>query len=173
MAGMTLWFMAGEQKAAANIVDRALALNPNSAYAWNASGWLVALQNQPSPAIEAFQRAIRLSPFDPLGWMFAGGLAVVHFFARQLEEAIEWSDRALQGQPRWVIAVRLRMVACAYLGRTEEARDGLGRCSSFNPGRQSPGGSHPMRRLYFRRNYSPFTWRASARPDCRRSEAQT
>jgi hypothetical protein len=48
MAGMTLWFMAGEQNAAANIVDRALALNPNSAYVWNTRGWLVALQDQPS-----------------------------------------------------------------------------------------------------------------------------
>jgi TolB-like protein len=134
MAGMTLWFMAGEQNAAGNIVDRALALNPNSAYAWNASGWLSAFQNRLPQAIESIEHAIRLSPFDPLGWMFAGGLAIVHLLARRFEEAIEWSDRALQGQPRWAVAIRLKVVACAYLDRTEEARDGLSRMLELQPG---------------------------------------
>jgi tetratricopeptide (TPR) repeat protein len=68
-------FLAGEQSAAARIIDRALALNPNSAHAWNASGWVCAFQSQPNRSIESLQHAIRLSPFDPLSWMFAGGLA--------------------------------------------------------------------------------------------------
>ena len=34
-------------------------------------------QNQPGPAIEAFQRARRLSPFDPFGWAFSAGVLLL------------------------------------------------------------------------------------------------
>jgi TolB-like protein len=47
---------------AASALDRALTLNPNSAHAWMASGWVSCLRNQPEPAIEAFHRAIRAEP---------------------------------------------------------------------------------------------------------------
>ena len=56
---------AGEHAAALTAVDRAFALNPNSAHAWTARGLGLVLQNRPAPAIEAFEQAIRLSPLDP------------------------------------------------------------------------------------------------------------
>jgi TolB-like protein/class 3 adenylate cyclase len=40
MAGLAIADLAGEHAAGMNAIDRSLALNPNSAYAWNASGWL-------------------------------------------------------------------------------------------------------------------------------------
>jgi tetratricopeptide (TPR) repeat protein len=51
---------------AAAAIDRALALNPNSALAWSVRGWILGWQNRPDSAIEAHQQAIRLSPLDPL-----------------------------------------------------------------------------------------------------------
>ena len=41
-------------------------LDPNSAWAWHRSGWLNAYIRQTDRAIQDFQRAIRLSPLDPL-----------------------------------------------------------------------------------------------------------
>src|SRR5438094_942304 len=78
----------------------AYALNPNCAHAWMAKGHLHARRNQPEAAIEALNHGLRLSPFDPLGYYTAAGLAVAHLAARRFETAIEWADRALHDNPR-------------------------------------------------------------------------
>jgi tetratricopeptide (TPR) repeat protein len=67
MAGFVLTVFAGEHARAATVIDRALALNPNSAHAWMHSGLVSCFRNQPGRAIEALQRAMRLSPLDPQG----------------------------------------------------------------------------------------------------------
>jgi|HubBroStandDraft_6_1064221.scaffolds.fasta_scaffold65508_3 TolB-like protein/class 3 adenylate cyclase len=64
-AASTLFFWTGEAAMAAAALDRALALNPNAAHAWTGRGFFHALRNQPEAAIEALERARRLSPFDP------------------------------------------------------------------------------------------------------------
>jgi adenylate cyclase len=134
MAAFTLSIFAGEHATATTAVQRAFSLNPNSVHAWMTSGWNSAFLNRPGPAIEAFERAIRLSPLDPLGYLFAAGLAFAHAVAHRYEEAIEWADRALQEQPRFVIPVRLKTALCAYLDRIPEAREWLGRLLELQPG---------------------------------------
>jgi adenylate cyclase len=134
MAANTISFLSGDHAAAASAIDRALTLNPSSAHAWLASGILSYRQNRPERAVEAFERGMRLSPLDPLGYLFTGGLASVHVMAGRYEEAIEWADRSLRELPRYESAIRNRLVACAHLGRIEEARDGLGRLLEITPG---------------------------------------
>jgi len=134
MAAFTLSIFAGEHATATSAVQRAFSLNPNSVHAWMTSGWNLAFLNRSGPAIEAFERAIRLSPLDPLGYLFAAGLAVAHAVAHHYEEAISWVDRSLQQQPRFVTPIRLRTALCAYLDRAEEAREWLGRLLELQPG---------------------------------------
>jgi adenylate cyclase len=134
MGGWTIAALAGEHSAAANAIERSLALNPNSADAWMASGSVWCYRNQPGPAIEAFQRAMRLSPFDPHGWDFAAGLAFAHFLAGRYEEASEWADRSLHELPHHVPTIRLKVVSCAHLGRIAEARAWLERLLEVQPG---------------------------------------
>ena len=134
MAANTVSFFAGDHAAAAGAIDRALTLNPSSAHACLASGLLSYRQNRPDRAVEAFERGMRLSPLDPLGYVFTGGLAAVHVMAGRYEEAVEWADRSLRELPRYESAIRNRLVACAHLGRIEEARDGLGRLLEIAPG---------------------------------------
>jgi tetratricopeptide (TPR) repeat protein len=134
MAGWTLSVFTGERTTAANVINRALALNPNSAHAWMARGlgWL--LQNRPEPAIEAFKRAIRLSPFDPWGSRtFTFGLAAAHLASGRYEEAIEWADRSLAAQSDYRPALTIKVVSSAELGRIEEARDWLSRMLELEP----------------------------------------
>ena len=87
--------------------------------------------NQPA-AIEGFDWALRLSPFDPFGCLSAAGMAFAHLAARRFEEAIEWADRALHEQPRFIVAIRAKIVANAYLGRLDEARADLGRMPAID-----------------------------------------
>ena len=120
---------------AETVLDRALTLNPNSAIAWQLRGWIYALRKaQPEAAIEAFDRAQRLSPFDPRSYFNGVGLAMAHLVARHFEQAIEFADRTLYTQPRTATAIRVKIVACAHLGRLDEASEWLGRLLEILPG---------------------------------------
>ena len=134
MAAYTLSFFGGEHVTAASVIDRALTLNPNSAHAWMASGWVSVRQNQPDRAIPAFEHGMRLSPLDPLGRAFTIGLAAAHLAAGRYEEAAEWADRTLGEEPRHRPAMRIKAVCYAYLGRMEEARDWANRVLELDPG---------------------------------------
>ena len=134
LAANVVTYLAGDRTTASSAIDRALMLNPNSARAWFVRGIVSYHENRPDRMIEAFSRAMRLSPFDPLGFLFASGIAIAHLIARRYEEAIEWADRSLREVPRYESALRNRVVACAQLGRIEEARDGLKRLLEITPG---------------------------------------
>ena len=133
MAGLTIAIL-GDHAAGLAAIDRALALNPNCALAWGLRGFVLAIRNQPAPAIEAVQRAIRLSPLDPFAHIFSTGLAVANSAAGRYEEAIEWANRALHAQPRFIVALRVKLASLGHLGRAEEARDVLERLLALNPG---------------------------------------
>src|SRR5262249_3797391 len=75
-AAWTLFILAGEAAMAAAALDRALALNPNAAHAWLFRGNVHAAGNQPEAAIEAIERARRLSPFDPYTFLYAVNIAI-------------------------------------------------------------------------------------------------
>jgi adenylate cyclase len=134
MSGWTIAGFAGEQSVGASAIERSLALNPNSAHAWMASGFVSCFRNLPGPAVEAFNRAIRLSPLDPFGWGFASGIALACMIERRYEEAIGWADRCLHEQPRTTVALRIRVASCAHLGRLPEARQWLARLLEVDPG---------------------------------------
>jgi adenylate cyclase len=132
LAAWTLFRLTGEVVMAAAI-DRALALNPNAAHAWTARGNIHALRNQPEAAIEAIERARRLSPFDPYTSRYAHTIAVAHLALRRFEQAIEWADRALHDRPRFAATIRLKVAALAHLGRLDEARAELSRILAIDP----------------------------------------
>jgi len=97
-------------------------------------GYVSFFQNRWGPAIEAFERAMRLSPLDPLGYLFAAGIGLAHLGAGRYEEALQWVDRSLHELPRYVTSLRLKVVLCAHLGRMEEARYWLRRMLDLQPG---------------------------------------
>jgi adenylate cyclase len=134
MAAFTLSAFAGAHEMASGIIERVLALNPNSAHAWMASGWVSCFRNRPDHAIEAFHRAVRLSPYDLLGFAFTGGLALAYLCTGRYEVAKEWADRAVREQPRSSLVVRSKVAACAYLGYLDEAREWLKRMLELEPG---------------------------------------
>jgi TolB-like protein/Tfp pilus assembly protein PilF len=133
MAGYTLSVLASDHSAAAGAIHRALALNPSSAEAWSASGWVACFLSQPGSAIEALNRTMRLSPLDPHEYRFSAGLALAHLVAGRYEDAAEWVDRALREQPRYAVGIRMKIVLCAHMGHIEEARIWLGRLLAIQP----------------------------------------
>jgi adenylate cyclase len=129
----TLFILGGEAATAEAVLDRALVLNPNLAPAWQCEGWMRAVRNQPEAAIEACERAARLSPSDPFAYLNAMGRGIAHLVAGRFDQAVEWADRALHDQPRLATALRVKAAANAHLGRLEEARADLGRLLALDP----------------------------------------
>jgi tetratricopeptide (TPR) repeat protein len=122
MAGYCLLAFAGEHEIASNAIERALILNPNCAHAWMASGYVSSFRNQPRSAVDAFQRAMRLSPLDPLNYRFTAGLAFANSIAGRYEEAAVWADRSLREQPRFTAAICIKVALSTHLDRLEEAQ---------------------------------------------------
>jgi tetratricopeptide (TPR) repeat protein len=133
MAALDIAFT-GDAQTALSVVDRALSLNPNSAQAWMQRGYIQCFLNRPKPAVEAFQRAMRLSPLDPLDYWFFGGLAMAALLDGRYDEAIEWADRSLQEEGTFLLALRIKIAACGLLGKSTEGHQALARILELQPG---------------------------------------
>jgi adenylate cyclase len=133
MAASVIGFT-GDAHTAASAADRALSLNPNSAPTWMQYGYIQCFLNRPKLAVEAFERAMRLSPLDPLGYYITGGLAFAAFEDGRYETAIEWADQSLREEGTFILALRLKVAACGLLRRSEEGRRALTRLLELHPG---------------------------------------
>jgi adenylate cyclase len=119
---------------AAEHLERALSLDPSSAWAWTRSGWLNVHREQPDLAIQQFERAIRLSPFDPAAFVCFFGIADAHFLKGNYEEAIRWSQKGLNQQPAAAWHLRVLVPALSHAGRKEEAGRAFRSMMEYYPG---------------------------------------
>jgi adenylate cyclase len=131
--GFGIWVLGGDA-AGLTAFERALALNPNCAQAWTYLACLHGYSNRPLPAIAAAQRAMRLSPLDPLRWQFYTFLALAHLVAGRHEEALTLADRALHEQPRSGTSMDIAAAACGHLGRISEGRKWVRHLRQLRPG---------------------------------------
>ncbi len=102
--------------------DRSFALSSSSALALGFSSIVRAWKGDDVMAVDHAERAIRLSPFDPLLYVPYIGLAYAHFAAGRFEDAAAAASRASQSNPKFSMPYVLHAAALANLGRREEAR---------------------------------------------------
>jgi adenylate cyclase len=132
-SGLTLTHLAGEHETGAAHIERALLLNPNLAAAWSASGFVRIFLGAPADAIERFERAMRLSPLDPLAYFACAGMGFAHLFAGRSDEAASWARKASHEQPNWASPWRLAAIAYALSDRIVEAREAMTRLREIDP----------------------------------------
>jgi TolB-like protein/class 3 adenylate cyclase len=148
-SGNSLAYLAGELETGAAHIDRALLLNPNSAAAWSASGHVRIFLGAPADAIERFERAMRLSPLDPLAYVAYHGMGNAHLFVGRYDEAVFWARKASQEQPNAVQPWRTAAIAYALSDRIVEAREAMARMREIDPTLRLSnlaGLTHPFRR---------------------------
>jgi len=104
------------------LLERAVTLDPNAAWAWSRLGWLENYSDQPQKAITNFERALRLSPIDPMNFNNYVGIGSAHEVAQECEEAAMFYRRALQERPNAYWIYRNLASSLAGAGRIEEAR---------------------------------------------------
>lgn len=103
-------------------IEKALALDPNSAWAWLRSGWANHYASNPDKAIEHFQRAMRLNPLDPMHFNALVGIGAAHFGKGQYDEAARWIEQALREKPSATWVYRLLTTTYGNAGRLKEAK---------------------------------------------------
>ncbi len=108
--------------AARVLLERAIQLDPNAAWALSRLGWLEVYSDRPEKARAHFEKALRLSPLDPMNFNNFVGIGSSYEVAGDYEKAAEYYSRALQERPKakWVhrnLGPMLRLC-----GRHEEAR---------------------------------------------------
>jgi TolB-like protein/class 3 adenylate cyclase/tetratricopeptide (TPR) repeat protein len=132
-AGFALAFVVGDLDDGAALIDRALVLNPNLATAWRFSGYTRVFLGEPDLAIEYLERAVRLSPLDPLIFIVQNGIVLAHFFGGRYEEALLWAQKTLRQNPNYAAAIIMAAVSAALAGRDDEMRKAVGRLREINP----------------------------------------
>jgi adenylate cyclase len=111
--------------------ERALALNPSFVSAYNDLCLASSFLGRPQKAIEYAEKAMRLSPRDPLLYVFHLQKGFALSLLHRDEEAIEWLRRAVAAAPQWPLPQALLAAALAMTGHEAEARDGLQRYLSL------------------------------------------
>jgi tetratricopeptide (TPR) repeat protein len=132
-AGFVLARVVGDLDAGAALIDRALLLNPNLAFAWIQSGIVKNLLGEPDIAITHFARAARLNPLGPYLIHSQMGTGLAHFLAGRYNEARLWARRALEHRPDFLNALRLLAASSALGGRMEEAEKMVQQLLRLNP----------------------------------------
>jgi adenylate cyclase len=104
------------------LLERAVALDPNAAWAWSRLGWLENYSDQPQKAILNFERALRLSPIDPMNFNNYVGIGSAHDVAQEYDNAAAFYQRALVERPnaRWIYRNLASVLSGA--GRIDQAR---------------------------------------------------
>jgi adenylate cyclase len=114
-------------------LNRAIALNPNSAHAYGRGAVIRNFAGDYETAAEHAVRALRLSPFDTLTYAFTKARGDSHLFRRQFPDAVEWLRRAAQENPIHSPTFLHLSSALARLGRMDEARAALAHVMGQRP----------------------------------------
>jgi len=126
-------WMVGDCESSIELADRAVALNPNSFLAWHGRGWVYNIAGLPEEAVQSFERAIRMSPVDPLLHSSFAGMGYAFIELGRFDEAILAGKKALRQNPSYSSAFRCLASAYAHLGRDAEAREAAARLLEVDP----------------------------------------
>jgi TolB-like protein len=114
--------MAGEQERAAAFIEKALALDPNNAWAWARRGWIAIYKDEPARASESFHRAMTLSPMDPFAFNMRLGMASAMAKAGSLSKAVAIAREVIAAHPDIIMSYRYLAAWSAMSGDLETAR---------------------------------------------------
>jgi len=115
------------------LLERAVALDPNAAWAWSRLGWLETYGDQPEKAIANFERALRLSPIDPMNFNNYVGIGSAHEVAQEYDRATAFYRRALEERPNASWIYRNLASVLSGAGRFDEAKQVFGKLMSNYP----------------------------------------
>jgi Flp pilus assembly protein TadD len=85
-------------------------------------------------AVDRANRALRLSPFDPLNYLSYNALAISYLHTERFAQAHEVAARSVQLNPRFSVSRAFLTAALSRLGRDMEAQDEARQLLAIDPG---------------------------------------
>jgi TolB-like protein/Tfp pilus assembly protein PilF len=131
--GDSIAFSGGDLDTGGLYLDRALALNPNHAFAWFASAWVKIWLGSPETALQHLTHVVRLSPLDPNVAGVRVTIAFAHYFAGRYDEASSCAQQILRETPNFHMALRMAAAGNALAGRLDIAQKAMARLREIDP----------------------------------------
>ncbi len=135
--------------------ETALRVNPNAAPVWLWSAASHSWIGNGSRAVEEINRAIALSPYDPLMYAYSGVAGMAYLADGQFERAVECGLRSIGQNRTYTGAYKLLVLAFMLAGREVEAQVHLRQLLNLEPSltieryrRRFPGSDTPTGQLY-------------------------
>jgi tetratricopeptide (TPR) repeat protein len=133
----------------------ALDINPSSTQAWSFSALARAWLGDGERAIEEINKAIALSPYDPLMYWYSSTAGMAYLADAQYDRAIEYLLRSLRENQTFTSTYRLLAIASQLAGKAEQARRTVHHLLQLEPGLtvarfrdRHPGSAAPQAELY-------------------------
>ena len=133
LAGFVIGLVEHDRVAALEAFQVAMALSPSSALAYQLGCVIVGWGGHAERAIEWGERAIRLSPFDPLSYLAYHSIALGQFQQGQFEAAVNAARKAIEFNPGFSINHLMLTAPLVKLARIEEAKASAARFLALQP----------------------------------------
>jgi TolB-like protein/class 3 adenylate cyclase len=134
LGGFGLGVIAHDRHAARQAFEAALALSPSCALTYMFGSVVMAYAGDPDRATEWGERALRLSPFDPMSYVPRLSITLGHFQRGEYEAAAETAQKVFQANPYWSLAHLVLAATHAKLGRLDAAKSAAARVLELQPG---------------------------------------
>lgn len=131
--GFAKAYISGDFSAATEMVDQAVALNPSSSIAWSYRGITCILAERNEDAVQSLERAIRLSPLDPMLYTLQAFMALAFINLRHFDDALAAAEKALHKKESFMLSHRCVVATLAHLGRDLEAKQAAVRLLEHEP----------------------------------------
>lgn len=113
--------------------EEAISVNPNESLAWLLKGTLHAFRGEGSKAIEGSERALKLSPLDPLRYFYYSLAATAANSAEQYDRALDLVTHSLRANRTHTSSLRTLAVAQVKLGQLDQAKNTMAALLKLEP----------------------------------------
>ena len=133
LGGFCMGLVAHDREAARQALDAALALSPSCALTFILGSVVMVMAGDAERGIEWGERALRLSPFDPMSYAPWLAIALGHLQRGEYEAAAEAAHKVFQANPYWSTAHVLLAATQVKLGRLDAAKSAARRVLELQP----------------------------------------
>lgn len=148
---------AKDVEAGQRLYQRAIQANPNEPLAWLLSGTAHAFKGDGQQALSASGQALKLSPIDPLRFLYDCHRAGTALAAGQYDDAIRLARQSLRQNMAHLSTYRVLAIAQVLDGQVDEARGTVQTLLGYDPRqsvsgylRNAPAARYPIGQLFGR-----------------------
>jgi TolB-like protein/Tfp pilus assembly protein PilF len=139
LGGFALGLVVHDREAARQAFEAALALSPSCALTYVLGSVVMVYAGDADRGIEWGERALRLSPFDPMSYAPWLSITLGRFQRGDYEAAAEAAHKVFQANPYWSLAHVLLAATQAKLGRIGAAKSAAARVLELQPSYTTTG----------------------------------